>query len=531
MSKKKKTVTAKEKVKVTEEITELKSDEEKANVSENIPEAEDNTDATCVETLTDSENEEKTEEKTEEENDSEEEVDATEEIVLTDEETESKAKIKETGQFGLGHKTTRKASIVYVIEDIGEAFVKFKNWCVKNYRTSIPLGIITVFAIVVIICIIRNAVISSREEKAKEQELNNIVTEEAVITEIPLEENAFDFVNSFVKEYYDACADGNVDLYMAMRNETDETEQIRMKKKADYIESYPTITVYTKEGPEDNSYIAYVYYEVKFKNFDTLAPGLSSFYIRTNENGELYVDATEPDEDTDRYIQEVSTKEDVTDLFNKVQVGYNDAVDSDDELKAFLEELAVNLKNDVGEELAELSQAEADAQTPDETSDGGDGELMPWDEGYQEPATAVDPGTPAANDDGEKAMNVCTTSKVNVRQSPSSDATKLGSVNKGTTLTLVEKMDNGWSKVIYDGNEGYIRSDLLYEIEAATGYVRSTQNVNIRATADANGAKLGVAYRGTTMELIESQADGWCRVIYDGQTAYVKTEFVEMVNP
>lgn len=59
------------------------------------------------------------------------------------------------------------------------------------------------------------------------------------------------------------------------------------------------------------------------------------------------------------------------------------------------------------------------------------------------------------------------------------------------------------------------------------GKVTAKTTVNVRASANENGERLGVIYQGDKLELIMQQADGWCKVKYNGQTGYVKTEFVE----
>ena len=120
-----------------------------------------------------------------------------------------------------------------------------------------------------------------------------------------------------------------------------------------------------------------------------------------------------------------------------------------------------------------------------------------------------------------------TTETVNVRGSASAEATKLGTVSAGTRLTRTETLANGWSKIDYNGQEGYIKTEYLEVVETATGTVTALQNVNIRAEASETAQKLGVAYAGTTLELIETQSDGWSRIIFNGQTAYVKSEYVQ----
>ena len=51
--------------------------------------------------------------------------------------------------------------------------------------------------------------------------------------------------------------------------------------------------------------------------------------------------------------------------------------------------------------------------------------------------------------------------------------------------------------------------------------------VNIRKSASETSERLGTIYMGEKLDLVMNQADGWCKVKYQGQTAYVKSEFVE----
>lgn len=445
--------------------------------------------------------------------------------------------IKGTGKFGLGHKKTRKSAASYILEDLKEAFIKAKGWCVKNYRTVIPALICLVLAVIVVITLIRNARISRREEEALNNQNTAADSNGVIVPEEPLQENAYDYINQFVAKYYTACMEGDVDTYMSMRSYTDEVEQIRMQKKANYIEYYQNITCYTKPGPVEASYIVYVYYEVKFQNIDTVAPGLNTLYVCTNDNGELYVFSGDVDEDVSKYMQAVSLQEDVKDLFNKVQVNYNDAVAADENLKAFLEELAVKLKEDVAIEVAQIDASNTDAEgnsdvdnpddtKQDETSDGN------TDTNTDENTDGSPDSTGQTSDDTQQeetpaTETVRTTDLVNVRGSASAEATKLGTVSAGTRLTRTETLDNGWSKIDYNGQEGYIKTEYLEVVESANGTVTALQNVNIRAEANETAQKLGVAYAGATLELIEAQDDGWSRIIFNGQTAYVKSEYVQ----
>lgn len=411
----------------------------------------------------------------------------------------------QSGKFGLGHQKTKRSAIVYLFEDIGDAFVRAKNWCVKNYRTSIPAAICLVLVIVVACILVRNF----RQQPAPASEDMDIVEE------YPLEKDAYEHINLFFERYYEACTLGDVDTYVSMRSYTDETECIRMQKKANYIDYYQNLSCYTKPGPVENTYLVYVYYEVKFRGINTPAPGLKTFYVCTNDAGELYIYSDEVDQNVKDYMRTVSLQEDVKDLFTRVKVTYKNAVASDKTLDDFLKVLSENLLNEVTEALKELEEQ-------NQVADNSSGNAVPEE---PEPTPEV-PEEPVPEPEPQTDV-VMTTDRVNVRSSASPEATKLGTVAAGTQFTRYESLENGWSKIDYEGNEAYIKTEYLQVIEAATGTVTTIESVNIRASASEDATKLGTVSAGTTLDLIENQENGWSRILFNGMTAYVKTEFVE----
>ena len=58
--------------------------------------------------------------------------------------------------------------------------------------------------------------------------------------------------------------------------------------------------------------------------------------------------------------------------------------------------------------------------------------------------------------------------KVNVRSGESTDTDKLGQVEGGQELTRYEELESGWSKIDYNGQEGYIKTEFLELVSAAT---------------------------------------------------------------
>lgn len=123
---------------------------------------------------------------------------------------------------------------------------------------------------------------------------------------------------------------------------------------------------------------------------------------------------------------------------------------------------------------------------------------------------------------------------MNVRTSPSTSAGKLGKLNHGAYVELVEKLDSGWYKIIFNGTTGYVSADYITELEKPTpapsasattptqpeiwtGVVTLTDTdsrLYVRETPGAGqGTPLDTLYHGDEVELI-SEHSGWFKVRY-----------------
>ena len=339
-----------------------------------------------------------------------------------------------------------------------------------------------------------------------------------MLSDEPLEENAHEDVNQLMHTFYTALAEGDIEQVKNLKDYNDDTEIITYEKKSEFIESYDNITCYTKPGMDDTSYFVYVSYDVKVKDIETKAPGLNAFYVYTSEDGSLKIDGN-LEENITAAFKLVTNQDDVVDLYNKIDVSYNEAISSDEALNSFMTELPTKIKTSVGEALAQLeTQNTENSENQTETSSETQTEET-------EPATEEQPQNQTVN----QLMRVKET--VNVRSSDSEEADKIGKAETGTEITRIEDRVNGWSKVIFDGKEAYIKSDYLEVIttEATSdpiGSVKATTNVNVRSAANQDSSKLGTAQAGNTYDLLEDQGE-WYKINFGGNVGFVKSEFFE----
>lgn len=321
----------------------------------------------------------------------------------------------------------------------------------------------------------------------------------------PLQQDKYPVVNDLMEKFYKALADGDMNTVREIKDYSADTEIITYEKKSEYIDSYDNLVCYTKTGFEENSYFVYVGYDVKFKDIDTTAPGLNAWYVYTDATGALKIDGDMNDL-VSAMLQEVTSHDDVVDLFNKVDVEYKEAVEQDEALYAFLTELPGQVKTSVGEALAMLESPEEESAVAAMAE--------------QEEQREVEEQT---------SQKVKASATVNVRVSDSSEADKLGKLAQGEVVTRVEQKLNGWSKIIYEGKEAYVKSDYLELVSQkadgeAIGKVIAKTNVNVRNSASAEGDKLGMAQADSKFDLLEELGE-WYKINYNGQVGYVKAEF------
>lgn len=415
-------------------------------------------------------------------------------------------------------------------------FDALKGWLIRYSKIVLPVILVICVGFTIVIAINANKRKVEQEESAVSQE-NGAGADEAPeeVPLVPLEKDAVPGINEFFETYYKAMIDGDTETMGSMIYYMDATEKLRAAETSKYTES-ASIEVYTKTGPNEGTYIAFVSSEIKFYDYDKPLPGFNTFYVCTKEDGSFYINQdSELTDNERRYIREVDIQDDVIDLNNKVTAAYNDMLAEDSTLADFLVELNNEIDKNVGETLARAEGTEK--------IDSGEGDA---EEGAEGEETSTD-GNPSLE---TVVTEVKTTDVVNIRTSDSETADKLGKAAIGDTFKLLEERGNGWSKVEYNGGEAFIKSDFLEPSKtevrdvaseeeestdtdetpastAASGTVTVKENVRIRSGASETSEKLATAYAGEKLEVIMKQADGWTKIKYKGKTAYVKSDYVE----
>jgi len=304
----------------------------------------------------------------------------------------------------------------------------FREWLSDNLR-YILLGLFIILALAVIFLGIR--FLSSRvgsddetaqvQQEASDDEIKEDASADAAANEptaapegtvapekVPLEKEAYPEVTTVIQTYYTALGNKDTAGIKSVVDSLDATEEAKITKDP-YIEDYGNVETYTVEGPSEGTYVVFARYTYKFKDIDTAVPGLSQLYVCTDEDGKLYIATREQDQQTQEYIENTLDLQEVQELREEVEADYETALESDENLRDFIENIGVGTSK-------AASAAEGDQLT--------------------------------------------VKSDCNVRSEPSEEGEILGKLGEGQQVTKMGS-EGDWIEITYEEQTGYVRSDLF----------------------------------------------------------------------
>ncbi|MCC3868104.1 SH3 domain-containing protein [Terrisporobacter mayombei] len=125
------------------------------------------------------------------------------------------------------------------------------------------------------------------------------------------------------------------------------------------------------------------------------------------------------------------------------------------------------------------------------------------------------------------------TSGINVRSGPSISYDKVGYLNGGTKVEIVEiDVKTGWYKIKYNNGYAYI-SNIYVSIEKeSTKPGITTSGVNVRSGPSTSYDKVGYLNGGTKVEIVGTDAKtGWHKIKYNNEYAYASNLYIAKITP
>ena len=370
-------------------------------------------------------------------------------------------------------------------------------------------------------------------------------TESTQATEEAYQVDANENINALITQYYTAYAAGDVTTLSSIATPISANEQSYIGLFSQYVDEYQNIKCYTKTGLDENSYLVSVSMEIKFTGVDTTAPGLDFFYVRTNDDGSLYIDnlysqynlanqENALDTSIQNLIGQFESESDVMALQSEVQTRYDEALAADENLTNMIQTtIPAAIKDWVSQMAAQAATEQTEAA-----------------EATEQPETEQPQETEQQEEIIQQTDTLATKDRVNVRAAADVESEKLGTLDQGTVVTRTA-IAGDWSVIDYNGTAGYVKivfltydlpdttadsnsdssadnSDSTNAASIAEGTVIMLQNTtNIRSGMSEDSSKVGTAYAGEKVTVVMSYAEGWTKVKWNGETGYIKTSLLQ----
>ena len=430
---------------------------------------------------------------------------------------------------------------------------KTQEFLHKNGRYLIMAGMLVVI-LIGIVMLVNNKGTSSADPKAR--------AEKVLKEDYQVDEN--EAVTKLMKNYYKYYAEGNVDKMKEIATPISKLEQSYIKMFSERVEKYKNIKCYTKEGLDKDSYIVSVTMDMKFPKIKTTIPSLETFYVRTDDKGNLYIDnlystfnyiaTNEKDVDSSvsEFIDKYEEQDDFVKLANDIEKKSSKAIKSDKDLEKYVNKLNDKvipkwLNNYKKAQEEEQKKKEEEQKKKDDKKDSKKkSEEKKKSEDKKDSKKKSDKKDDQKKEDNKQeeqqqaeqpaAETVYVTTKVNIRDAASTDGNVVEMLEFGTELKRTGT-EGDWSAVEHNGVTGYVKSEYLStEVpqqdtsapslsEGSTVTLNGT--INIRESMSETSTKVAVGYAGDQVTVVMSYAEGWTKVNYKDTIGYIKTELLQ----
>lgn len=393
-------------------------------------------------------------------------------------------------------------------------FVKVKEFCSDNKKY---VGV----AAVLLCLIILLAVVTANGKKDKKE--NTEVTEQ---TQVSVEDFQFeteytddkkDEITQLLQNYYTAYVSADLDTLANIAYPMTDNEKSYIGVVSQYYETVSDITVYSKAGLENGSYFVSVENNIKFYGVDTVAPTLDFFYIATDDNGQLYINnvysnfnRTYAEEELDSGIVSLISKytsdSDFANLQESVQSKYDEAVNSDANLKEMLEttltgaikQWYTTVRVDNSTQTTEQSTEQTTEQSSQQQADD---------------QAATDQSSQATDQNAQNAQNT-------------------DKAAQNTTDQSAQNTTDQTAQNTADQSAQNTTDQAAQDTQPSEYAVQTTDVVNVRAIADPNGKLLGKLTEGVKLTAYGTYGE-WTKISYSGSengVGFIKTELLKTVE-
>ncbi|MDV8110457.1 SH3 domain-containing protein [Bacillus sp. BAU-SS-2023] len=132
---------------------------------------------------------------------------------------------------------------------------------------------------------------------------------------------------------------------------------------------------------------------------------------------------------------------------------------------------------------------------------------------------------------------IVTATSLNVRSGPSTSNGVIGSLKQNDKVEVISE-SNGWSKIKFNGKEGYVSSAYLKDSDGgntgggsenpnpSNNKIVTATSLNVRSGPSTSSSKIGSLRQNEVVEVI-SESNGWSKIKFNGKEGYVSSDYLK----
>ncbi len=202
------------------------------------------------------------------------------------------------------------------------------------------------------------------EEKKETVLEKKVDVDEVHDTIVPYKKDVDKELNTFIESYFTAITECDNKALQDMVTEPSEyNDNESLKKKAEFISGYSNITVYTKEGLDEGSYIAFVVANLTIAGVNSSPYDIVTLYIVDGAKGYM-VNNGSLSKDAMAYIEKIKGDKDIQKVYKSVEKENKELKEKDPSLQEFYDILSRgNVEtNSVADQTTEAAEASTEEE-------------------------------------------------------------------------------------------------------------------------------------------------------------------------
>lgn len=323
-----------------------------------------------------------------------------------------------------------------------------------HFNRMMIMGVLAIAVVVIAVGIStasykkhKTQVARQEAQKAEEKQKQNLKT---------------DAVGALIVNYYNALTKGDTSLISSYLKPIDEVQKSYISKLSEHMEAIKNVSSTVTSADEADSYYVTVTSDVKYKNISDTYPEYETFYVVKGSDGIYYIDNAYTDfNDSYRIYKTDASKlkhykaykesSEQKKLIASISKKQREVLASSREISAMyngtIPQQIASWKKENESKLSSLKESVAkgessEKETTDKTSE----------DKKNEKEDSV--GTDTAKLKGDIHTVSAT---VSMYSGAGNSNSKITSVPSGSKIGLIQNLGNGWAKVQYGFNIGYIR--------------------------------------------------------------------------